>query len=137
MRSILQVVHEEEIGGSPVSLRRLAQNYGVTSLTAMIAVHDRTGRHLPVITLRAVQDNGRFIEVTGNFFTHNGTVKLAYDITSGGGPTTHQTGEDTLVSDGIGRFVHRIRVTLAGDISGAHVNALDVALNRYTPAQIP
>src|SRR5262245_52290872 len=134
MRSIQQVVHEEGLGGSPVSLRRLAQKYGVTSLTAMIAAHDRSP---PVITLRAIQDNGRFIEVTGNFFTRNGTVKLAYDITSGGGPTTHQTGEDTLQSDGLRRFKHRIRVNLAGDISGAHAQATDVASNKTATASIP
>ncbi len=40
MRSVLKVVHEEGLGGSPVSLRMLAQKYGVASVTALIAAHD-------------------------------------------------------------------------------------------------
>ena len=35
-------------------------------------------------------------------------MKLGYDISSGGAPTTDQTGQDTLTSDQIGGFVHRI-----------------------------
>jgi hypothetical protein len=41
-------------------------------------------------------------------------VKLGYDISSGGAPSTDQTGQDTLSSDQIGGFVHCIAVNLAG-----------------------
>lgn len=41
MRSILRVVHEENLAGSPVGLRSLAQKYGVTNLTGVLAAHDR------------------------------------------------------------------------------------------------
>ena len=90
----------------------------------------------PTITLRAVADQGRFIEVAGSGFTCNKTVRLGYDITSGGGPTTHQTGEETLTSDGAGSFIHRIRVNLGGDISGAQVQATDVASDMTATASI-
>ncbi len=81
----------------------------------------------PTITLNAIEDGGRFVEVVGNGFSPNQVVRLGYDIFSGGGPTTHQTGEDTLTSDGTGHFVHRLAVNLAGDISGAQAQATDVA----------
>lgn len=41
MRSVQKVVHDEGLGGAPVSLRGLARKYGVTGLTAMVAAHDR------------------------------------------------------------------------------------------------
>lgn len=81
----------------------------------------------PSISLRAVADQGRFIVVDGSWFTPNQPVRIGYDIFAGGGPTTHQTGEDTLTSDGAGRFHHPIRVNLGGDISGAQARAIDVA----------
>jgi uncharacterized protein with LGFP repeats len=90
----------------------------------------------PAITLSAVADQGRFIEVTGIRFTPNQTVKLGYDITSGGGPTTHQLGEDIFTSDGTGSFIHRIRVNLGGDISGAQAQATDVASGATATASI-
>ena len=40
MRSMQKVVHEERLGGSPVSLGNLAHKYSVKSLTAMIRAHD-------------------------------------------------------------------------------------------------
>lgn len=86
----------------------------------------------PAMTLRAVADRGRFIEVTGHRFTRNRPVKLGYDIASGGGPTTHQIGEDTVSSDGTGGVIHRIQVNLAGDISGAQVQATDISGTRAT-----
>jgi len=95
------------------------------------------GPHAPAITLHAIQDGGRFIEVTGRDFTPIGSVTIGYDITSGGGPTTHQTGEEVLTSDGAGRFVHRIRVNLAGDISGATAQATDVATNTIATGLLP
>nr|WP_232460145.1 hypothetical protein [Burkholderia ubonensis] len=83
-------------------------------------------RLLPTITLRPVADEGRFIEVTGNGFTSGGTVQLSYDIFSGSGPTTHQTGQKTLTSNGTGNFLDRIPVIL-GEVSGAQVEATDTA----------
>nr|WP_256253643.1 hypothetical protein [Burkholderia ubonensis] len=80
----------------------------------------------PTITLRPVADEGRFIEVTGNGFTSGGTVRLSYDIFSGSGPTTHQTGQKTLTSNGTGNFLDHIPVNL-GEVSGAQVEATDTA----------
>ncbi|MBD2066125.1 hypothetical protein H6F93_01030, partial [Leptolyngbya sp. FACHB-671] len=90
----------------------------------------------PKITLRAVQDQGRFIEVTGIKFTPNQTVRLGYDIASGGAPTTHQIGEDTLTSSETGTFIHLIGVNLAGDLSNAQVQATDVASSATATASI-
>jgi hypothetical protein len=81
----------------------------------------------PAITLRVIEDGGRFIEVDGTGFTPSQIVKLGYDITSGAGPTTDQTGQDTFGSDLMGDFVHRIAVNLGGAISGAQAQATDVA----------
>ena len=81
----------------------------------------------PAITLRAIQDNGRFIEVNGIKFTPNQTVTLNYlfklqsDVNTSTAPET-----ETLTSDGTGSFIFRIRVTLT-DISSAQVEATDVA----------
>jgi hypothetical protein len=94
------------------------------------------GPRNPTITLRAVADQGRFIEVAGNGFTPSQEVKLGYDISSGGGPTTHETGEDTLTSDFIGSFTDRIPVNLGGDISGAEAEATDVASGATATASI-
>jgi len=91
---------------------------------------------VPTITLRAIADQGRFIEVAGNGFTASQAVKLGYDISSGGGPTTHETGEDTLTSDFIGSFTDRIPVNLGGDISGAEAEATDVASGATATASI-
>ncbi|MFI9629360.1 hypothetical protein [Streptomyces sp. NPDC052042] len=53
------------------------------------------------IQLRAIQvsGEGRFVEVTGQGFTPGKAVKLNYDIFSGGGPTTHEFGEELLTSE--------------------------------------
>jgi len=105
-----------------------------------ISWHPGTDAHVevrhPAISLRAVADQGQFIVVEGTGFTSNQPVILGYDIASGGAPTTHQTGQDTLTSDGTGRFVHRIRVNLAGDISSAQVQATDIASNMKATASI-
>ncbi len=90
----------------------------------------------PGIALHAITDGARFIEVSGTGFTVNQTVKLGYDITVGGGPTTDQTGEDTFMSDAAGSFVHRIRVNLAGDVSGAQAQATDLASDATASASI-
>jgi hypothetical protein len=92
--------------------------------------------HAPAITLRAVAVGARFIEVTGGGFTPNKAVKIGYDITSGGAPTTHQKGEDADTADGNWNFIHRIRVNLGGEISGALVQATDVASNTVATASI-
>jgi hypothetical protein len=63
-------------------------------------------------------------------------VKLGYDISSGGAPSTDQTGQDTLSSDQIGGFVHRIAVNLAGHISGAQIQATDVASDKTATASL-
>ena len=61
-------------------------------------------------------------------------MKVGCDISSGGAPTTDQTGQDTLTSDQIGGFVHRIAVNLAGHISGAQIQATDVASDKTATA---
>lgn len=81
----------------------------------------------PSITLRAISDQGRFIEVSGSRFSIGSNVKLSYGIHTSATPTTHTFGEDVVGSDGHGNFIHRIRVTLAGDIAGANVQATDIA----------
>ena len=106
--------------------------------SAIAAVSRAPARALPLsITLRAVQDQGRFIEVAGVGFTPNQTVTLDYVISTGGGPETHQTGEHTLTSDGTGSFIDRIRVTLGGNITEASVKAADVASQATAEATIP
>jgi hypothetical protein len=81
----------------------------------------------PSISSRAVEDAGRFIEVTGLGFTPYQRVKLNYDITTSGSPTTDQIGEDDISSDGTGAFIQNIQINLPGDISGAQVKATDLA----------
>jgi hypothetical protein len=90
----------------------------------------------PAIRLRAVAEEGRFVEVEGVGFTPNQPVKVGYDIVAGGGPTTHQFGEDTLTSDAAGRFIDRIKVNLGGNISGAQAQATDLASNEVATASI-
>jgi hypothetical protein len=92
----------------------------------------------PVIKIHAVAvvGEGGFVEVTGNSFTPNQTVKLGYDIAKRGGPTTRQTGEHTLTSDKMGSFLLRVPVTAGSDISGAQVQATDVASGATATASI-
>ena len=90
----------------------------------------------PAITLSAIEDGGRFIEVAGSGFTPSQTVTVDYDITTTDVPTTDQTGQDTLTSDDAGRFIDRIRVNLGGDIHGAAVKATDVASAKVATASI-
>jgi hypothetical protein len=80
----------------------------------------------PAIKLQAVQDNGRFIEVTGSGFTPNQTVNLDYLFKIQSDVNTSTSGTETLTSDGTGKFYFSIRVTLV-DISSAQVKATDVA----------
>ena len=131
-----------------------SNQFGISNQTDVFAVHRNGTLHVawvvgggawngpapiippPAITLRPIQDQGRFIEVTGNRFTPSGSVKLGYDIFTGGAPNTHQTGEDTFNSDGIGGFIHRIRVNLGADVGGAQAQATDVASGRTATAEI-
>jgi len=87
----------------------------------------------PAITLSAVQDQGRFIEVTGIRFTLNQTVKLDYFFQLQSDVNTSTSGTETLTSDGNGSFVFRIRVTLV-DISSAQVKATDIASGKTATA---
>lgn len=80
----------------------------------------------PAVTLRAVADQGRFIEVTGTGFTANQAVKIAYHFSTEGAPDTTTSGENMLTSNGAGSFVHRIPVTL-GEIGAAQILATDIA----------
>ena len=77
----------------------------------------------PSIRLRALAPvgEGRFIEVIGTGFTPNQIVKIGYDISSEGAPTTHQTYEDTFTSNPTGSFVRRIKVNLACEVPSATV----------------
>lgn len=81
----------------------------------------------PAIRLRTVAGQGRFVEVEGEGFTPNQPVKVGYDIVAGGGPATHQFGEDTVTCDAAGRFIDRIEVNLGGTISGAQAQNCQVA----------
>ncbi len=90
----------------------------------------------PAITLRAVEDDGRFIEVSGTGFSLNQPVRLDYIISDRSVPTTSQTGDVTLTSNGTGRFIQRIKVNLAGEISGAQVKATDIASAMTATASI-
>lgn len=75
--------------------------------------------------LRAIQtDAGRFIHVDGVGFSENAGVKIAYDIFTNGGPTTHQTGERSDSTDVGGSFSEDIKVNLSS-VSGARVNVID------------
>jgi hypothetical protein len=87
----------------------------------------------PAITLSAVQDQGRFIEVTGIRFTPNQNVNLDYLFKFQSDVNTSTSGTETLRSDGMGSFVSRIRVTLT-DISIAQVKATDVASGKTATA---
>ena len=136
------------VTGSPGAAVTASPQYGVNGQTDVFAIGTNGQLHVswvegggawngpvslspaPHIALAALQDSGgRFIEVNGADFTPNGKVTLAYDISSGGGPTTHQTGETTALADGAGAFSSRIQVNLT-DISRAGVWANDVATNR-------
>lgn len=100
------------------------------------AVYDSTAIS-PIIQLRAVANQGHFIEVLGTGFTRKQTVKLAYDIFVGSGPTTHQTGEDTIMSDEKGIFFYSIQVNLGSDIDGAQAKATDLASSVAASSKLP
>ena len=85
----------------------------------------------PTITLSAIEDNGKFIQVTGAGFTPTQAVTIEYwiEATEDDGPTTttqSPPGGDPDRSDFLGNFIHRIPVGLAG-VTGAQVIATDVA----------
>ncbi|MHB0704344.1 LGFP repeat-containing protein [Roseomonas mucosa] len=89
----------------------------------------------PRITLRAISDGGRFIEVQGDNFTGRQSAKVAYDLFAGGGPTMHQTGEHTVAVNEVGHIADRIRVNLSG-LSGAQVQATDLSSGRAASASL-
>ncbi|TDD39984.1 hypothetical protein E1287_02075 [Actinomadura sp. KC06] len=57
--------------------------------------------------------DGRFVHVEGTDFSQSSTVKIAYDIFVGGGPTTHQTGDRRDNTDGNGNFSDDIKINLS------------------------
>ncbi|MFI2225633.1 hypothetical protein [Streptomyces fradiae] len=76
-------------------------------------------------SLRAIQTaSGRFIHIDGTGFSENSSVKIAYDIFTNGGPTTHQTGERSDSTDAGGSFTEDIKVNLSS-VSGVRVNVTD------------
>jgi hypothetical protein len=87
----------------------------------------------PAITLLAIEDNGRFIEVNGIKFTPDQTVTLDYLFKLQSDVNTSTFGTETLTSDEIGSFIFRIGVTLT-DISIANVKATDVASGKTATA---
>ena len=90
----------------------------------------------PAISLQAIQrDDGRFIEVHGTGFTPNSKVTLSYDITAGGGPTTHQFGDHTAETTTSGALTDDIKVNFP-DTSGASVGALDQITGTRVSASI-
>lgn len=126
MRSIQKVVHEEGLGGTPVSLRGLAQKYGVTSLTAMITEHDgaRNSRagpfefNAPIITggLAAL---GGWVKVTLN---PDGSIRWQGEATNSG-IDSYDFGISALVKAPSGRTIALAhsgsipnRVPVVGDV---------------------
>ncbi|MEV5383666.1 hypothetical protein [Streptomyces sp. NPDC052721] len=91
---------------------------------------------VPSASLRAIQTpQGRFIHVDGAGFSENGDVKVAYDIFTNGGPTTHQTGEHADRTNSSGTFDDDIKVNLSS-VSGARVNVVDVNTQMHAEASI-
>jgi hypothetical protein len=90
----------------------------------------------PSITLRAVRDpgEGNFVEVVGIGFTPHQSVKIGFELFSGGAPNFHQTGADMAASDGVGGFIHRIRPR--GDLGGAQAEATDLGSGEVVTAEL-
>lgn len=126
MRSIQKIVHDEGLGGSPVSLRGLARKYGDTSLTAMVAAHDRARDRragpfefrAPIITggLAAL---GGWVKVT---FKPDGSVRWQGEATNSG-IDSYEYGISAIVRAGSGRAVALAhsgsipnRVPVVGDV---------------------
>jgi len=79
----------------------------------------------PDMTLQAIQSGARLIIVRGTGFTPNSNVTLNWDISSGGGPTTHQHGSKVEGTSTSGAFTSDITVNLSGDIAAVNVLAHD------------
>jgi hypothetical protein len=79
----------------------------------------------PIITVRVVEEMGRFVEITGRWFARNATVTIDYNIQENG--PTSMIGQDVVTTDARGRFVHAIPVTFTGDIQWISVVATDLA----------
>jgi hypothetical protein len=91
----------------------------------------------PRITLNPIEDDGKFIQVTGAGFTPTQAVTIEYwiEATEDDGPTTttqSPPGGDSDRSDFLGNFIHRIPAELAG-VTGAQVIATDDASGISAP----
>ena len=75
-----------------------------------------------VITASAIKAGGFFVEVTGQGFTHDGTVAVQHQVEDTGGSVTSNT--DTVSTDDNGAFVFRITVT-----SNLHLATVEVTDN--------
>jgi hypothetical protein len=80
----------------------------------------------PIITSRVLVAGGRFVEVTGKWFTPDSTVTVDYIIEENG-PAPIQIGQDVVTSNGTGHFVHAIPVSFSGDFKGIVLQATDLA----------
>jgi glycerol-3-phosphate cytidylyltransferase-like family protein len=90
----------------------------------------------PKISLKAVQDQGRFLEVSGHKFSPENTVKLDYLFKfQGDGVNNSTSGTETATSDSEGSFVFNIKVT-QGEFSSAQVKATDLNSTLATSASI-
>ena len=91
----------------------------------------------PDISLSARQDGRRFIEVKGRSFSCARTVRLDYQISTGGAPNTTTSGTVTVQTDTSGRFASQINVTLSGEIASVGVQATDTATSLQVSKSIP
>lgn len=80
----------------------------------------------PAITVRFINNQGNFLEVTGGGFTPNRSVKLSYLIKDQGSVTTTTSGTESLMCDGSGKFLFQTRVTSV-NASFAQAKAIDEA----------
>jgi hypothetical protein len=77
------------------------------------------------VALHAIQSSeGRFIRVDGANFSENASVKIGFNIFTGGMPNTSQTGEHHDKTDGNGAFSDDIKVNITS-VGGAQVSVLD------------
>jgi hypothetical protein len=79
----------------------------------------------PVITITVWGDLGRFVEVSGRWFTPNAAVTLDYNIQ--GNSPLDLIGTHTVMSNAEGHFVHAIPITFPDDIQWIAVDARDLA----------
>lgn len=91
----------------------------------------------PTVSARAIQsDEGRFVDVDGRGFSPESDVEINYDLFSGGGPTTHETGSQRIRTNVAGNFddaMIRVNVT---PLSGVQLEAVDVPTRAKADARI-